>query len=83
MRYQEYSFVFHCIYQAKMSQITVSVSGDNNTLLKEITMNSGETMPDLITALESIKSQTNVFLTELVQASNTKGPVNTGKSDRK
>lgn len=50
-----------------MANICVSISNDN-VPLREINESSGETLPDLIAALVSIKSRTNDYLTELVEA---------------
>lgn len=53
-----------------MSTISVSVSNDN-VVLKEISEKSGQTMAELMESLTSLKSQTNEYLTELVEADKT------------
>lgn len=55
-----------------MSNIVISVSNDN-TVMKEFSEKSGETMTDLMTALGSLKTLTNEYLTELVEASKPAG----------
>lgn len=61
-----------------MANISVSISNDN-IALTEINESSGETLPDLISALVSIKSQTNDYLTEIVEARKSQSSKETGK----
>lgn len=60
-----------------MSKISVSVSNDN-TVLKEFDELPGKTMADLMAALGTMKSQTNDYLSELVEASKSQAKAGTG-----
>lgn len=60
-----------------MSKISVSVSNDN-AVLKEFSEVPGKTMTELMAALGTMKSQTNDYLTELVEASKPKAKEGAG-----
>lgn len=62
-----------------MSTISVSVSNDN-VVLKEISEKSGQTMAELMESLTSLKSQTNEYLTELVEADKTQAKPEAGRN---
>lgn len=60
-----------------MSNITVSVSTDN-VVMQEYSESPGQTMSDLMSALATIKTRTNEYLTELVEASKSQAKAGTG-----
>lgn len=62
-----------------MASISVSISSDN-AVVKEITeKTTGSEMTDLISALTTIKSQTNEYLTELVEAGKAQSQAGNGE----